>query len=486
MKVDTLLIRFHLLIKHIIKLPISFFQKLTQLNIIYKNNVFLKVKRIVLLFSFLLPLHLLATPSSEDTFLRDAEIEDVLKSYITPLFEAAHLNPASLHLYIINSPEVNAFAMLGGRIAINAGLLLKATSALQVIGVLAHETAHIADGHIIRGVDAYEKAILQGLLGTIGGVAAGLAGSPEAAIAILLGSQDMAEKGLLKFSRTQESSADQGAARYLDKLGFSSRGLLEFMTILHKEDPLLEQSLDPYTLTHPLHSERIDFFRTHLTRSPHAESTLPPHFEKNFKRIQIKIAAFTQNPDKTLAQFKAEDTSLLARYGRAIAYSQNSQLDESLHEINSLLQEFPQDAFFWDLKGQVLFESGKIKESTKAYEHAVKLRPDIPLLRVNWAQALIESGDAANLEKAFSELLRAKTEEQDNPFTYRLLAIYYGKKEKTGLAALSLAEMSLQIGDLKTADQQANRALHFLKDDPSNHSHAKDILQEVKRLKELQ
>ncbi len=437
--------------------------------------------RTLLLIFFFLPLNLWA---SEVMLLRDAEIEDVLKSYINPIFKAAGLNPKSLHLYVINSKEVNAFAMGGGRIALNTGLLLKATSALQVIGVLAHETAHLADNHIMRGVDAYEKALLQGLIGTLGGIGAMLAGNPEAGLAILLSSQHLAERGLLKFSRTQEGSADQGAARFLDSLGWSSAGLLEFMEDLRKEDLLSEQFVDPYVLTHPLKSERVDFFRSHLNRSPHAQAQLPPHFEDNFKRIQVKITAFTLNPSKTFTQFKLSDSSLLARYGRAIAYFKNSQINESLKEIDSLLADYPQDAFFWDLKGQILFESGKIQEATNAYEKAVKLRPDIPLLRINLAHALIETEDKAHLEKVFAELLRAKTEEPDNPFTHRLLAIYHGKKGDIGLAALSLAELSLEIEDLKTAEQQAKRALHFLKNDPLNHMRAKEIAEEVDRLKD--
>lgn len=255
------------------------------------------------------------------------------------------------------------------------------------------------------------------------------------------------------------------------------------MQILRKDDLLGEQYVDPYALTHPLHSERIDFFRSHLNRSPHAQATLPKAFDRNFDRMQIKLTAFTMDPDIILSRFPSTDQSVLARYGRAIAYFQNSQIDESLKEIDSLLQEFPQDPHFWDLKGQILFESGKPQGSAKAYEKAVKLSPHTPLFRVSWAHGLIEAGDPHDLETVHLELLRAKTDEPDNPFTYRLLAIYYGKKERVDLAALSLAEMALVVGDLKTAEQQAKRSLHFLKNDPPNQARAKDVLEEVKRLK---
>lgn len=425
---------------------------------------------------------LVASPPAEGAMIRDAEVEQVLKSYLTPIFRVAGLNPNTIRLYIIHSKEVNAFAMGGGRIAVTTGFLLKAKSALQVMGVLAHETAHIAGNHVIRGVDAYEKALLQGLLGTLGGVAAGLAGSPEAAMAMILGSQEFAKSGFLKFTRSQESAADQGAARFLDKLEYSSKGLLEFMQILHKDDLLLEHYVDPYALTHPLHSERIDFFRTHLNQSPYANRGLPKEFDESFARVQVKLTAFTLSPDVTLSQFDANNHSLLARYGRAIAHFQNSHIEDSLKEVDSLIQEFPQDPHFWDLKGQILFESGKIHESASAYEKAVQLSPQTPLLRVNWAHALIESNDPQKLETAYSELLRATTEEPDNPFAFRLLAIYYGKKERVGLAALSLAEMALIVGDLKAAEQQAKRSQHLLKNEPTHQARAKDILEEIKRL----
>jgi predicted Zn-dependent protease len=379
---------------------------------------------------------------------------------------------------------VNAFAMQGGSVAVTTGLLLKTTSALQVIGVFAHETAHIAGHHIVRGADAYEKALLKTLIGTIGGIAAGLAGSPEAAMGIMMGAQEFAQNDLLKFSRTQESSADQGAARFLDKLGYSSRGMLEFMQMLRNQDLLAEQYMDPYALTHPLHSERIDFFRTHLEQSPHANAGLPKEVETNFERLQVKLTAFTIGPEAIFARFAPTDQSLIARYGRAIAYFQNEQIDLSLKEVDSLLKDFPQDPYFWDLKGQILFESAKIIEASHAYERAVKLAPHIPLLRTSWAHALIEGGDASKLETAYSELLRATTEEPDNPLAYRLLAVYYGKKGKIGLAALSLAEMGLCVGDWETAEKQAKRSLHLLKDEPSHQTRAKDIIEEVKRLKE--
>src|SRR5204863_6503839 len=113
----------------------------------------------------------------------------------------------------------------------------------------------------------------------------------------------------------------------------------------------------------------------HVSRSSHAQKGLPKKFEEDFERLQVKLTAFTTTPDVTFSRFESTDRSLLARYGRAIAHFQNSHIEDSLKEVDSLIQEFPSDPYFWELKGQILFETGNIKESAIPYEIAVKLRP---------------------------------------------------------------------------------------------------------------
>ena len=137
-------------------------------------------------------------------------------------------------------------------------------SASEVIGVFAHETAHIADGHMIRTVDAIENAQMQTLLGTLlGGVVGLAAGQPDLAVGMILGNMEMAKGIFLKHSRVQEGAADQGALRYLDKLGWSANGLLSFMRKLQAYDPR-RLSDDIYLYTHPLTQERVAAFLHHV------------------------------------------------------------------------------------------------------------------------------------------------------------------------------------------------------------------------------
>jgi len=414
--------------------------------------------------------------------LRDAEIETVLKSYISPLFKVAGLNPERLNLVLMSNPDVNAMATLDHTMVINTGLLTTADSAQEVIGVIAHETSHIADGHLLRGYEAMGDASTQMILGTaLGGILAASTGTPDLFAATALGGMQMAQEGLMSHSRSQEGSADQGGVAFLESLHWPSEGLLAFMEKLHKIYPMSAKDAPTYIRSHPLTPERIDALQHKIATLKGGK--LPANFEDNFQRIKIKIQAFIQNPQDILRNHKG--STLIDRYARTIAYHRSSQFDEALKEIDSLLKDHPKDYAFWDLKGQILFEWGKANEATKAYATAVSLQPKNAFLRQLYAQALIDSTNPDALQKAEQELLRATSDEPYSSFAWHLLAVVYGKTDRTGLAALALAEQNLLEGKFDMSEKQAKRALHFLGEDSLKSQRAKDILADIKRVKEV-
>lgn len=438
-----------------------------------------------LILSLLLILEIF--PLSADTLkrgysLRDAEIETVLKSYIGPLFQVAGLNPERLNLVLMSNPDVNAMATLDHTMVINTGLLMAADSAQEVIGVIAHETSHIADGHLLRGYEAMGDASTQMILGTaLGGILAASTGSPDLFAATTLGGMQMAQEGLMSHSRSQEGSADQGGVAFLESLHWPSQGLLTFMEKLHKLYPMNAKDAPLYIRSHPLATDRIEALQHKISALKGGK--LPSNFEDNFQRIKIKIQAFMQSPQDTLRNHKG--STLIDRYARTIAYLKSSQFSEALGEIDGLLKDHPKDYAFWDLKGQILFESGKANEAAQAYATAVSLQPKNALLRQLYAQALVESSDPGALEKAEQELLRATSDEPFSSFAWHLLAVVYGKTERTGLAALALAEQNLLEGKFDVSEKQAKRALHFLGEDAQKSQRAKDILADIKRVKDV-
>src|SRR3546814_5075971 len=115
--------------------------------------------------------------------IRDAEIENTIRIYATPLFQAAGLSPQGIRLYLVKDRALNAFVAGGLNMFINTGLLIETEEPGEVIGVIAHETGHIAGGHIARSGAAmeppYATLIATYLLGLGAALANGEAGSTE-------------------------------------------------------------------------------------------------------------------------------------------------------------------------------------------------------------------------------------------------------------------------------------------------------------------
>lgn len=415
--------------------------------------------------------------------IRDSEIESTLKSYIIPIFLVAGLDPKELHLYIIVDPEINASASLRSSILIHTGLITKSSNVGQLIGVLAHETGHIADGHVVRTIGALEKARIPMVAAMVLGAAAGImAGDSRAAAAIMLGGMETGRRSFLIYSRGQESAADQAAVKYLDALGWSSKGMMEFMQTLEQQELLSSDRQDPYLLTHPLSKDRVAFFKHHVEKSVYSNEAYTFDFRQRYERMKIKFIAFLQAPSKTLEDYSDSDPRLTFRYARAIALFRSHRLPDALKTINGLIKDHPKDPFFHELKGQMLFESGKVAEALPAYQKAVSLAPDADLMRILLAHVLIEQNQPRYDREAIEQLNKAKRSERESPMLWRMLAVAFGRTQQQDVAELMLAEQALAQGRKDIASRHAELALKKLPPGKKvERQRAQDILNEIQQ-----
>ena len=261
---------------------------------------------------------------------------------------------------------------------------------------------------------------------------------------------------------TQEATADHAAMNFLDETHQSARGLLQFFEMLQSEELLTGIHEDPYLMDHPLTQERIDYVRDHVERSPYSNVPDPPAYVAMLDRVKAKLAAFTEPPSTTLAKYSEQDRSVLARYARAIAHYRIPDLDKALPEVDGLIRDYPSDPYFRELKGQMLFENGHIKEAVQPYEQAVRLDPAAPLLRIGLAQVYVEDNDPAENKRAIAYLSDALRTEDKEVDAWHLLATAYGRDNQMGMAALSLAEEGLAADNKKDAVQEAGRAERLL------------------------
>ncbi|MGE3622662.1 MAG: M48 family metalloprotease [Bdellovibrionales bacterium] len=404
-------------------------------------------------------------------FIRDAEIETYLHRLAAPIYRAAGIDPQSVTIVVVNSPVVNAFVADGMNEFFYTGLLQLADTPEQLIGVIAHETGHISGGHLIRGRAEMSNASAQAILGMILGAAAGIAaGNGQAAAGAISGSQQIAERSFLTFSRTVEASADAAGMSFLDKSGVSTRGMQEFFGKLENQELLPSDRQSEYVRTHPLTQDRIDAVRDHFEHSSEQLKTakLDQKYYDMHERMKAKLLGYLQ-PETALLRYTDNDKRLPARYARAIALYRNSQIPRALAIIDGLIKQEPDNPFFYELKAQVLFESGKGEQSLEFYKKANDLLPNSSLLRQAYGHALLESKDEANLDLAIKQLLEANRIEDREPMTWRFLASAWGRKAQItkdiqyeGMVSYALAEEAVARGKDKTAGELARRAMKAL------------------------
>jgi predicted Zn-dependent protease len=399
--------------------------------------------------------------------IRDAEIESTIRTFTIPIWKAAGLDPNGVEIMLVQDGSLNAFVAGGQRIFLNTGLIMRTERPNQLIGVMAHESGHIAGGHLARMQEELRSLSTLQILETIlagGAMAGGVAGGAGAG-----GSggghgggtgRPMAPGSLmsfLKYTQTQESAADQAAITYLQRTGQSPKGTIEFLRYLQREEKLAINRRDPYLTTHPLTPERISAFEQAAANSPYANTPDSPQFLMLHQRMVAKLYGFIA-PDMALQRYGESDRSLPARYARAIALYRKGALGSALLTIDALLKEYPNDPYFHEVKGQMLYENGRAAESIASYRRAVQLAPAAAILKIDLARALLDTNTPDNIREAVRNLNLASQQEAGSFELWRLMASGYSQLNDPGMTSLARAEMAALRGQRAEAQSHAEAA----------------------------
>jgi predicted Zn-dependent protease len=418
----------------------------------------------------------LALGASAQGLIRDAEIEETLREWTDPILEVSGLRADDVELYIINDLSLNAFVANGQRIHLHTGLLIEAETPGQIKGVIGHETCHIACGHTVARLRAANVAMRPALVSIGLGILAIAAGEPGAGTALIGSSTQFAALNFYVHTRAEESAADAAAVKYLSELGQSPAGIVEFFENFRYQEVLSDAKRYPYFRSHPLASDRIRTTRQ-LAEATGLMNVEPTERElRQYDMMRAKLVGFLDTPLKVRRDYPATNKSMPARYARAISAFRNSDIQLALTEIESLLAEEPGNPYFHELKGQILFESGRTAESVAPHARSLELLPGQPLLLISYARSLNARGEAGDTEAAETALRDALIAEPENAFAWAQLAITLEQQERRAEAQLATAESAYWVGDIVRANSFARRAVQSLDRGTINYRRADDIL----------
>jgi predicted Zn-dependent protease len=394
--------------------------------------------------------------------IRDAEIEQLLRDYAAPVLKAAKLAKQNVRIVIINDRSFNAFVMDGRHIFINAGTLLESKTPNEVIGVLAHETGHLAGGHLQRLRERLAAAQTQSIVAMIAGIGAAVAtarsGGGGTGMGGILAPQEAIRRTMLAYVRTQEDQADHAAVKFLNATGQSPKGMYDTFKRMSSETLFASQGANPYVQTHPMPADRVAALEVIAKASPYWNKKDSPELQQRHDLMRAKLAGFLDRSDTVARRYPLSDHSLAARYARAIATYRRADIRTALHEIDALIHAQPSNPYFHELKGQALLESGRAAEAVAPLRRAVQLAPSPALIQIMLGQALITTGGTKNADEAVNLLRSALTREPEAAGAYAQLAMAYGKKGDLAHADLASAESAFYRGDYSAATMLATRA----------------------------
>jgi predicted Zn-dependent protease len=399
--------------------------------------------------------------------LRDTESEQLLREYTRPILRTAGLEKQNIQIVIINESAFNAFVADGRRIFVNYGAIMQSETPNQIIGVLAHETGHLAGGHLAKLREQLAQAQTQMIIAMLLGAGALVAGArggnnngglANAGAAAFSAPQEVIRRTLLSYQRQQEENADRAGVKFLTATGQSAKGMYETFKRFTNDSLFAARGADPYVQSHPMPVERVAALEEIARSSPYWDKKDDPALQLRHDMMRAKISAFMERQDTVYRRYPLSNSSLPARYARAITTYLHGDLHSALAQIDGLIQLQPGNPYFYELRGQALLEGGKPAEAVAPLRKAVQLSNNAPLIEMLLGQALVASNNKAYTEEAIAILRAAVGRETEAPLGYMQLAMAYGQKGDFAQADLASAQAAYLRGDNKTARDLASRA----------------------------
>lgn len=418
-----------------------------------------------------------ALPAKAVSLLRDPDIEYALQQVAKPILNAAGLGN-SVKILVVKDSSLNAFVVDNRHIFINSGLIMRFNNANMLQAVIAHEAAHIANGHLARRHQNIGNArTVAGLGLALSALAAASTGNNELAAGVALGVNSSAQRVFLSHTRAEEASADKSALQYMARAGADTQGAVEVFEIFEGQEALRPGRQDPYVRSHPLSRDRL---RNAKAAAQAYKNKVRPDASREywFGRAKGKLTAFLRPPKWTKRTLKDSPSDDVRWMREAIVLHRQSKSDKAVAMLDKAIARRPNDPFYHELRGQFLIESRQAGAAARSYKRCVDQAPNNALCLGSYGRALLAAGQT---KTALRTLEKARSLDFRDGRILRDLAVAYAKTGNPGMAAVASGERYALQGRMKDAGIQAKRALGLLPEGSSGWRRAQDIELAAKR-----
>ncbi len=381
--------------------------------------------------------------------------------------------PFKYRFYAIKEDSYNAFASPAGHIFINSGLIEAMESEEELAGVISHEIAHVHLRHISQKIELSKKIGIATLAGMVAGV---LLGSGEVA----LGTAAAGQTAALAYSRDDEAEADQVGLEYLNRAGYSSKGLLLVLKKMRDKQWISSNQIPTYLQTHPASESRMANIDRWLTMHENVDTDIDPY---PFKRTHTSLVANYGDEKTPLKQFKTEvenhPEDPLAHYGYGLILARTGNYTDAIDQLRTALEKNAFEQYFIRDLGRVYFLDGRYPEALNILQSYKSVAPNHPTRLFYLGRTQMKMGLLKDAADAFEKLISLYP---DHAQAYYFLGETYGKLERLNYAHYYLGIYYKMILDYKNAAFHLEKALKTM-DDPEKRVKIEVLLVEISKAK---
>ncbi|MDX1457674.1 MAG: M48 family metalloprotease [Marinobacter sp.] len=386
--------------------------------------------------------------------IRDPLAMDYVQAMVHRLLPSVPLNDKHLTLVMIDSPDLNAFAVPGNIVGVNGGLFLSSESEQQFASVIAHELAHLSQRHFARQLEQQENAAPMALAGMIAGIVLSAVTKSDIGVAAIAGTQALSIQNMLQYSRAHEQEADRIGLQIMVEAGLDPRGMPAMFEQMMQQNRLQGNHVPEYLSTHPLTQSRVS--DTWARAEQYAAKNIPDSLEYHLIRARMQ-AHYASTPADAVDSFKqlkqqpASADNPAVAYGLATAYLANGQPDKAVEELQDLLTRHPGRITFQVTLGEALLGSDRIQEASDLMREALNRNPDNYPISEMAARVELAAGNG----NAAASILKKLTRQfpQQERLWLKLVEAEGQARNIVGVHQAQ-AEYEILMGDLQAARRQ--------------------------------
>jgi len=395
----------------------------------------------------------------QNQIIEDPEVEEYIQDVGSRIAAQAQDGQARFHFFVVKDPGINAFALPGGFIGVNHGLLLQTNNESQLASVIAHEVAHVTQRHIARAINAQSKQSLTSAAAILAAILIGaVSGSGDAIQGGIAAAQGAAAQQQINFTRSNENEADRVGIGFLAGAGFDPREMPNFFEIMGRRYVLERTRLPEFLQSHPITSNRIAESRARAAQFDHPKR----HDDSvGYQLIRERLRVIAAPKEADLRPYYAQringaNPRLADLYGNALANMARNEPRKAVSILGPLGDEHEGSILIQVALGQAQTDADMTNDALGTFAHAMQLFPRNVPLTVRYAEALMK---AEKPKQAHELLLDLFNNVPPTPAQIRLTALAASAAGDMGDAYFYMSEYHISSGELPLASQQLELAL---------------------------